>query len=84
MQNSVPDPVAQEVIGFLSQRIPGGKIGMATPLLTEGSLDSLGIVELSMFLDERFGIAIEDQDFEAENFESVAHISAFVQRKRSR
>lgn len=84
MLDVVDNLVEREVMSFLRRRAPGRDIGLATPLLASGALDSLGIVELSMFLDERFGIAIEDQDFEAENFETVAHISAFVGRKRSR
>ena len=51
-------------------------------LLDEGILDSMGAVELVTFLQERFGIAIPDDEITEENLGSVADIARFVGRKR--
>jgi acyl carrier protein len=40
-------------------------------------------MELVGFLEERFGIAVGDEDLSPENFESVTSIEAFVGRKRN-
>jgi len=51
-------------------------------LLDEGILDSMGAVELVTFLQERFGIAIPDDEITEENLGSVADIARFVGQKR--
>jgi acyl carrier protein len=52
-------------------------------LLSKGIVDSHGVMELVGFLEERYGISVGDADLTPENFESVANIEAFVDRKRN-
>jgi acyl carrier protein len=51
-----------------------------TPLLAWGILDSLGVVELTAFIQSRLGVAIPADDVTAENMESVAAVAALVMR----
>jgi acyl carrier protein len=46
-----------------------------------GLIDSAGAVELVLFLEEAFGIAIHDEDMLPENFDCIGAIAAFVGRK---
>jgi acyl carrier protein len=50
-------------------------------LVTEGYVDSTGMMEIITFLETEFGIAIADQETTPENLESIARIAAFVARK---
>jgi acyl carrier protein len=52
-------------------------------LLAQGIIDSMGILKLVEFLEEKFGIETADEEMVPENFESLEALSAFVQRKRS-
>jgi len=54
-----------------------------TPLLREGIIDSLGVVELVEFVQANFGVKVEQQDVRPENFDSVARLADFVRRKRA-
>ena len=51
--------------------------------LEEGTLDSTGILELVMFLEESFGIGIADDEMVPENLDSIAAALAFAQRKQA-
>ena len=51
--------------------------------LEQGTLDSTGILELVMFLEESFGITIADEEMIPDNLDSVAAALAFVQRKQA-
>jgi acyl carrier protein len=51
-------------------------------LIGNGLLTSLQTVELVLFLDERFGIEIGDDEFVEENFCSVDAITALVMSER--
>jgi acyl carrier protein len=52
-----------------------------TPLLREGIIDSLGVVELVEFVQAHFAVKVEQQDVRPENFDSVARLAEFVRRK---
>lgn len=52
-------------------------------LLASDVLDSLAVLELVGFLEERFEIEIADQDLIPENFQSVSAVVAFLGRKRA-
>jgi acyl carrier protein len=51
------------------------------PLLENGILDSLGVLDLVTYLEKEFGISISDEDLVPENFQTIGHIAAFVQGK---
>lgn len=50
--------------------------------LEEGIVDSTGVLELVMFVEEAFGITVEDEEIVPENFDSVAQLVRYVRRKR--
>lgn len=59
-----------------------GEIRRDLPLLESGILDSLGILQLVNFLGDELGVTVEDEDFVAENFETVGSLARFVAAKR--
>ena len=52
-----------------------------TPLLDSGILDSLGLLRLVVFLEERFGITMDDADLLPEHFTSVNSICAYLRAR---
>lgn len=69
---------------YLSQRFPIlGKIDTDTSLLNSGAIDSLGILELMMFMSESFGITLEDEDLDPDNLETPKKLAEFIARKRT-
>ena len=51
------------------------------PLLDSGILDSLSLLRLVIFLEERFGITIGDAGLLPENFASVNTICAYLRAR---
>jgi len=49
--------------------------------LDKGIIDSTGILEVIMFLEEEFGIKVEDEEMVPENLDSVANIAAYINKK---
>lgn len=45
-------------------------------------LDSTGFLELVLYLEESFGIAVEDNEMIPENLDSLDALAAFIVRKR--
>ena len=52
-----------------------------TPLLDSGILDSLGLLRIVVFAEERFGITMGDEDLLPENFASVDAICAYLRAR---
>jgi acyl carrier protein len=50
-------------------------------LLESGIIDSLGVLDMVSFIEEEFKITINEEDLLAENFESIASMTAFVASK---
>jgi methoxymalonate biosynthesis acyl carrier protein len=48
-----------------------------------GQANSLFAVQLVMFVESRFGISIDNEDLEIDNFRSIKAISEFIVRKRN-
>lgn len=49
--------------------------------LEKGIIDSTGVLELVSFLEEKYGIKVEDEDLLPENLDSVDKVVAFLDRK---
>jgi acyl carrier protein len=79
-----PQNVGERVAAILAHRLQVEGISESTDLFEASALDSLGLVELLVGLEEEFGIAISAEDLELDRFRSIAAISAFVSSKIER
>jgi methoxymalonate biosynthesis acyl carrier protein len=53
-----------------------------TDLVATARIDSVGMVELLLQLEKRFGVRVEMQDLEIDHFRSLAAIAAFITAQR--
>ena len=73
---------AAEIQGWLRENVTGGReVSPDEALIENGVLTSLQTVELVTFLEERFVIIVEDEEFDEENFGSVEAIASLVASK---
>ncbi len=73
-----------EIIGLWLAGLPtckgGGAITPETDLIDEGILDSIALLELVSFLEEKFHITLPVEEFVPENFRTAAAIAALAMR----
>ena len=86
MSNTIDnDQIAPAIREFIATRLLYSQDGFTysdeTPLLREGIIDSLGVVELVEFVHTRFGVKVGQQDVRPENFDSVSRLAAFVKQR---
>lgn len=77
---------ASEVRSFIVDKFlfgDAGRLSDETPLLEQHVVDSTGVLEIVAFLEETYGIRVEDDELVPENLNSIVNISRFVERKRS-
>jgi acyl carrier protein len=76
------------------KRVVGSTLGLgsrvdamdaSTPLLGAiPELDSMAVVSLITALEERFGIAVDDDEIGADHFETLGSLASFVEQKLAR
>jgi len=74
----------QQIRQFVSELLPDGKsanLSDNTPLRTSGLVDSMAMLRIVSFLEEKFGIEVDAYEASVENFDRIDDIAAFVQRK---
>jgi acyl carrier protein len=53
-------------------------------LTATGIVDSTGMLEVIAFVERTLGVQVADDELLPENFDSIARIAAFVERKSAR
>jgi len=51
--------------------------------LNKGIIDSTGIMEVIFFLEDEFGVQVEDEDMVPENLDSINSIVRFIATKQA-
>jgi len=75
--------VRHEVRSFLLENflfVRSERLGDDDPLM-DTVIDSHGVVELVVFLQEQFAITVQDEDVTTENLDSVNKVVSYVTRK---
>jgi acyl carrier protein len=76
------DDAVPEIRGWIQENVTGSReIPEEELLIEKGYLTSLQTVELVMFLEDRFGINVEDEEFSEENFGTIRAIAELVESK---
>jgi acyl carrier protein len=69
---------------FIAKKFPLARkrnVGVDDLLLGGGIVDSLGVLDIVGYLEEQFHVVISDEDLTPDNFETIGHLAAFVERK---
>jgi acyl carrier protein len=75
--------IGQEVRKFITEEFLSGRSEVLTddlPLLGN-VVDSQGVIELVVFVQQRFDIEVEDDEVTTENFSSVKSVVDFIEKK---
>lgn len=80
------DTVHEQITGFITSHFPlarNRKIKSDDQILEKGILDSLGVLELVSYIEREFDINISDEDLVPEHFQTIKHITTFIQMKKN-
>lgn len=77
------DDLQKKLHDFITTELrPGAKVGADDSLLEGGILDSMAIMRLNEFIEDKLGVALDDADFEPEHYETITTIVALVERTK--
>jgi len=79
--------VEAKVRGYILENLlftsDGSELANDASLLERSIIDSTGVLEIVLFLEEEFGVKINESDMVPENFDSVNNIVRFVLRLKA-
>lgn len=75
------DETRQKVREFVTRFVRGHALQDGEDIFATGFVNSMFAMQLVQFVETTFGITVESEDMELDNFRSVDAITGFVTRK---
>ena len=78
------DDITTVLKNYIAKEIakqPDRSIDPQEPLLTSGLIDSFHLVDLAMFVEDAFGVHIDDAELNAQTFDNLDQLVAFIQSR---
>lgn len=69
--------IAEEIL-----KQPDRIIKADEPLLSSGLVDSFHLVDLSLFVENNFGVRIDDADLNASSFDNLNQLAVFIKERQ--
>jgi len=77
--------VQDQIINFIKENFIAGRkdvsLGPDESLIESGIIDSTGVLELVMFIEETFSIEVADEELVPENLDTINNLVKFLSKK---
>ena len=60
---------------------PNQKLGYNDPLLSTGVIDSFHLVDLAVYVEEKYGVRIEDVELNANTFDTITQLADLIRAR---
>ncbi len=77
------DTIKKFLVDEFLPDVSPSEIDVQHDLLADGVIDSLGVLKLIAWLEDRFTLTVSDTELDPDNFRSVAAIDAFIADSRT-
>ena len=81
--------MTDEILNTLSKyilteimKLPNRTLDPSEPLLTSGLIDSFHLVDLGLFVEDQFGVHIDDSELNASTFDNLNQLVALIQSRK--
>ena len=62
---------------------PNRKIDPSEPLLSSGLIDSFSLMDVALFVEDNFGVRIEDTELNADTFDSLTQLASLIESRKA-
>lgn len=62
---------------------PNRRIQPEEPLISSGLIDSFSLMDLALFVEDTFGVRIEDTELNANTFDNLTQLVSLVESRKS-
>jgi acyl carrier protein len=62
---------------------PNRKVTDTEPLISGGLIDSFHLVDLALFVEDKFGVRIDDSELNAGTFDTLAQLAELIRQRKA-
>ncbi|MCH7663164.1 MAG: acyl carrier protein [Chloroflexi bacterium] len=80
------EEIAKQLGRYIAEEImkrPDREIKIDEPLLSSGLVDSFSLVDLSLFIQDLFGVLIDDTELNVDSFDTLEQLTALIISRKS-
>ena len=81
MTTEIITPIAK----FIAEKIlkqPNKVITADESLISSGLIDSFSLMDLALFIEDTFGVRVEDTELNAETFDNLTQLAALIASRK--
>ena len=81
MTTEIISPIAK----FIAEKIlkqPNKVISADESLISNGLIDSFSLMDLALFIEDTFGVRVEDTELNAETFDNLNQLAALISSRK--
>ncbi len=82
MDNNILTTLSQYIASHILKQ-PKRQIKPDEALISAGLIDSFNLVDLALYIEETFGVHIDDTELNADTFDSLEQLTALIEQRRS-
>lgn len=75
-------PTLEKYIAAQILKQPGRAILLDEPLISSGLIDSFSLMDLALFVEDTFGVRIEDTELNANIFDNLNQLAALIAARK--
>ncbi|MEW6083010.1 MAG: acyl carrier protein [Chloroflexota bacterium] len=75
----------EQLSNFLAEKIlkqPDRRISAEEPLISSGLIDSFSLMDVALFVEDAFGVRIEDTELNANTFDTLNQLVALIESRK--
>ena len=76
-------PEIEKYIAAQILKQPSRKIAVDEPLISSGLIDSFSLMDLALFVEDTFGVRIEDTELNANTFDNLTQLAALIESRKT-
>lgn len=61
---------------------PARAIGADEKLISSGLIDSFSLMDLALFVEDTFGVRVEDTELNADTFDNLTQLASLIESRR--
>lgn len=85
MESLMSDNVISKLSSFIASEIlkqPGRELAPDSPLISSGLIDSFSLMDIALFVEDTFGVRIEDTELNAETFDTIQELADLIESRQ--
>ncbi len=75
-------PQLEKYIATQILKQPNRKIATDEKLISSGLIDSFSLMDLALFVEDTFGVRVEDTELNAQTFDNLSQLASLIESRQ--